>query len=58
MKDINNHYYLAEKYHKTWTLTRLMVFIVFMAHYFACIFHYIALIHYNDPEYKTWVEAI
>ncbi|KAL4465504.1 hypothetical protein ABPG72_009442 [Tetrahymena utriculariae] len=52
---VNNHFYFAERFYKTWTLTRLIIFIIFMAHIFACIFHYIGLQHLNDDHFKSWL---
>ncbi|KAL4426625.1 hypothetical protein ABPG74_003088 [Tetrahymena malaccensis] len=53
---VNNHFYFAERFYKTWTLTRLIIFIVFMAHIFACIFHFIGLQHLNDNNFKSWLQ--
>ncbi|EAR86588.2 cyclic nucleotide-binding domain protein (macronuclear) [Tetrahymena thermophila SB210] len=55
MDDLNNHYYLAEKYHQLWVLSGLFCFIVMIVHYFACIFHYVGLSQINDKYEISWL---
>ncbi|KAL4512189.1 hypothetical protein ABPG72_005191 [Tetrahymena utriculariae] len=55
MDDLNNHYYLAEKYHQLWVLSGLFCFIVMIVHYFACIFHYVGLYSINDKVEQSWL---
>ncbi|KAL4475002.1 hypothetical protein ABPG74_001698 [Tetrahymena malaccensis] len=55
MDDLNNHYYLAEKYHQLWVLSGLFCFIVMIVHYFACIFHYVGLYQIDDKVEISWI---
>lgn len=55
MWDIDNHYYLAERFHTFWILLKLFGFIAIMAHYFACVFHFVGMSQENKyPEFTTW----
>ncbi|EAR97190.2 cation channel family protein (macronuclear) [Tetrahymena thermophila SB210] len=56
MDDINNRFYLTEKYQKFWVLTKLFAMIILMNHFFACFFHYIGNYFQNDPS-DTWIKT-
>lgn len=58
ISDIDNHFFLTERYHAIWVLSKLFLFIMMMAHYFACLFHIIALIKSDDAETDTWLKAL
>ncbi|KAL4475004.1 hypothetical protein ABPG74_001700 [Tetrahymena malaccensis] len=53
--DIDNHYYLAERYNALWILIKLFGFIAILCHYFACIFHYTGMVQeHKYPDVTTW----
>ncbi|KAL4488912.1 hypothetical protein ABPG72_005699 [Tetrahymena utriculariae] len=56
MNDINNRFYLTEKYYKFWVLTKLFALIILMNHFFACLFHFIGNYFENEPS-DTWIKT-
>ncbi|EAR86557.2 cyclic nucleotide-binding domain protein (macronuclear) [Tetrahymena thermophila SB210] len=56
--DIDNHFFLYERFHTAWVLIKLFGFITIMGHYFACIFHYAAMIQNDDPNVVTWIQGL
>ncbi|KAL4475003.1 hypothetical protein ABPG74_001699 [Tetrahymena malaccensis] len=56
--DIDNHFFLYERFHAIWVLIKLFGFISIMGHYFACIFHYAAMIQNDDPNVTTWIQVL
>ena len=49
---IDDYYQLTERYHTIWILFKLFIFVITVAHYFACIFHYAAFI---NREQINWM---
>ncbi|KAL4512188.1 hypothetical protein ABPG72_005190 [Tetrahymena utriculariae] len=56
--DIDNHFFLYERFHAAWVLIKLFGFISIMGHYFACIFHYAAMIQNDNPNVVTWIQVL
>ena len=52
------HFFLTERFNASWTLLKLFLFIVAMAHYFACLFHFTAIIMQDFFHEYTWLKDL